>query len=87
VSVVFSGLLRSDPCVYSCLTPDGTEKISEKKIMYNNNNSSSTPSSSSSSEAGDARSSQFNPGEPLRQPRTTPPVSDGISGEVKFTAS
>ncbi|KAG1957899.1 polyadenylate-binding protein-interacting protein 1 [Pimephales promelas] len=47
--------------------------------MYNNNNSSSTPSSSSSSEAGDARSSQFNPGEPLRQPRTTPPVSDGIS--------
>ncbi|XP_067264098.1 polyadenylate-binding protein-interacting protein 1 [Chanodichthys erythropterus] len=45
--------------------------------MYNNNNS--TPSSSSSSEAGDIRSSLFNPGEPLRQPRTTPPVSDGSS--------
>lgn len=46
--------------------------------MYNNNNSS-TPSSSASSEAGDVRSSLFNPGEPLRQPRTSPPVSDGSS--------
>ncbi|ROL49745.1 Polyadenylate-binding protein-interacting protein 1 [Anabarilius grahami] len=56
---------------------NGTGKFSEEKIMYNNNNS--TPSSSSSSEAGDIRSSLFNPGEPLRQPRTTPPVSDGSS--------
>ncbi|NP_001003504.1 polyadenylate-binding protein-interacting protein 1 [Danio rerio] len=47
--------------------------------MYNNNNSSA-PSSSSSSEAGDARSSAFNPCEPLRQPRTSPPVSDCGSG-------
>ncbi|KAF4113849.1 polyadenylate-binding protein-interacting protein 1-like [Onychostoma macrolepis] len=50
--------------------------------MYNNNNSSSTPSSSSSSEAGDIRSSVFSPGEPLRQPRTSPPVSDS-SAESK----
>lgn len=72
---MYSGPLRSDPCVYSRLTADScdqTGEISETKIMYNNN---STPSSSSS-EAGDIRSSVFSPGEPLRQPRTSPPVSD-----------
>ncbi|RXN22315.1 polyadenylate-binding -interacting 1-like protein [Labeo rohita] len=60
------------------MTTDGCDRpgeISEKNIMYNNN--SSTPSSSSSSEAGDIKSSLFSPGEPLRQPRTSPPVSDG----------
>uniref|UniRef100_A0A8C2DX95 Polyadenylate-binding protein-interacting protein 1 n=1 Tax=Cyprinus carpio TaxID=7962 RepID=A0A8C2DX95_CYPCA len=56
--------------------------------MYNNNSSSSAPSSSSSSsEAGDTRSSVFSRGEPLRQPRTSPPVSDSSAGEVKFTAT
>uniref|UniRef100_A0A8C1AGY1 Polyadenylate-binding protein-interacting protein 1 n=2 Tax=Cyprinus carpio carpio TaxID=630221 RepID=A0A8C1AGY1_CYPCA len=45
--------------------------------MFNNSSSSSTPSSSSSSEAGDVKSALFSPGEPLRQPRTSPPMSDG----------
>lgn len=80
------GPLRSDPCVYSRC--DLTGEISETKIMYNNNSSSSAPSSSSSSsEAGDTRSSVFSRGEPLRQPRTSPPVSDSSAGEVKLTAS
>ncbi|XP_051552361.1 polyadenylate-binding protein-interacting protein 1-like isoform X2 [Myxocyprinus asiaticus] len=52
--------------------------------MYNNNNS--TPSSSSSSsEAGDSvRSSVFNPGEPLRQPRTSPPVAESSTESQGF---
>ncbi|TRY71439.1 hypothetical protein DNTS_011673 [Danionella cerebrum] len=52
-------------------------KITHNWKMFNNNNSA--PSSSSSSESGDFRSSPFNPGEPLRQPRTSPPVTDGGS--------
>lgn len=55
--------------------------------MFNNNSSSSTPSSSSSSEAGDVKSALFSPGEPLRQPRTSPPMSDGGAGEVTLGAS
>ncbi|XP_073717147.1 polyadenylate-binding protein-interacting protein 1 [Misgurnus anguillicaudatus] len=45
--------------------------------MYNNN---STPSVPRSSETGNSvRSSAFNPGEPLRQPRTSPPIGDASS--------
>ncbi|XP_051972248.1 polyadenylate-binding protein-interacting protein 1-like [Xyrauchen texanus] len=52
--------------------------------MYNNNNS--TPSSSSSSETGDSvRSSVFNPSEPLRQPRTYPPVAESSSESQGFS--
>ncbi|XP_059405482.1 polyadenylate-binding protein-interacting protein 1-like [Carassius carassius] len=49
-------------------------------------NNSSTPPSSSSSEAGDSRSLVFVPSEPLRPPRTAPPVSDS-SAESRSSVS